>query len=264
MHPFMACELGDTFSLNTALETGLIPLIAASEIPGEKLKSYVAVYIQEEVKHEGLVRNIGDFARFLEIIAFSTGAELNSSNIARECGIGRKAVESYISILEDLLLAFTVPAFVKKAERSALSHPKFYFSDTGIFRSLRLAGPLDRPEEIGGAALESLVAQHLKAYLAYRNSDSRLYFRRTYADAEVDFIIYGKDLPFTAIEVKNTSRIRPEDLKGLRSFAKMYPSALQLILYRGKERLLIEKTHCIPVDTFLRNLHPSKSIDQMI
>lgn len=96
-------------------------------IPLEKLRSYIAIYLQQEVKQEGLVRNVGDFSRFLEIVFFSRGAEINASNIARECSVGRKAVESYLAILEDLLIGYTIPVFTKKAERSSRSHPKFYF-----------------------------------------------------------------------------------------------------------------------------------------
>jgi predicted AAA+ superfamily ATPase len=263
MHPFMACELDKQFDIDVALNVGMVPLVVAADNPSDKLKSYVAIYLQEEVKNEGLVRNIGDFSRFLEIISFSHGAEINASNIARECSIGRKAVESYINILQDLLIAYTIPAFTKKAERSSRTHPKFYLFDVGIFRSLRPHGPLDRPEEISGAALEGLVAQHLRAYLAYRNGEDTLYFWRTYSDTEVDFVIYGPE-SFIAIEVKNTNRLRTEDFRGLRAFNTMYSIAERVILYRGSESLLVDDIHCIPVERFLMNLNPSKSFRESI
>jgi len=44
--------------------------------------------------------------------------------------------------------------FTRKAKRATVSHPKFYFFDTGLYNALRPKGPLDRPEEIGGASLE--------------------------------------------------------------------------------------------------------------
>ena len=75
----------------------------------------------------------------------------------------RKVVEGYLPILEDLLLSYRIPVFTKKAKRATIVHPKFFFFDAGVFRSLRPAGPLDQPQEIMGAALEGLVAQHLLA-----------------------------------------------------------------------------------------------------
>jgi predicted AAA+ superfamily ATPase len=72
-------------------------------------------------------------------------------------------VENYISILEDILIAFRLQVFTKKAKRETVSHPKFYFFDAGVFQTLRPKGPLDQPEEISVAALEGLVAQHFRA-----------------------------------------------------------------------------------------------------
>jgi predicted AAA+ superfamily ATPase len=69
--------------------------------------------------------------------------------------VGRKAVESYVRILEDLLLAFRLPVFTRRSRRQPTR--QLYYCDTGIFRSLRPAGPLDRPAEIDGGALEGLV-----------------------------------------------------------------------------------------------------------
>lgn len=79
----------------------------------------------------------------------------------RMFSIGGKTVEGYISILEDLLLAFRIPVFTKGAKRRLSSHPKFYLFDAGVFRSVRPAGPLDAPQEVEGGALEGLVVQHL-------------------------------------------------------------------------------------------------------
>jgi len=143
MHPFMAAELEDKFSMNGALTIGMVPLTINSEIPEETLNAYAALYVREEVQMEGLVRNIGAFNRFLESASFSHGAVLNISDVARDCQVGRKTVEGYFSILEDLLLAFRIPVFTKRARRNLISHPKFYYFDSGVFRSLRPSGPLD-------------------------------------------------------------------------------------------------------------------------
>jgi hypothetical protein len=117
-----------------ALLKRMHPFVAGSSDPDATLQSYV-----------------GNFTRFLEAASFSHGSQLTVSNIARECGVERKTVEGYLSILEDLLLTFRVPVFTRKAKRATASHPKFYFFDTGLYNALRPKGPLDRPEETGGA-----------------------------------------------------------------------------------------------------------------
>jgi len=260
MHPFMAAELSSRFDFERALRYGLLPLAWQAKDPDDVLRAYAALYVREEVQAEGLVRNVGNFSRFLEEISFSQAGVLNLSNVARECEVERKVVEGYLGILEDLLLAFRLPIFTKRAKRAVSVHPKFYLFDTGVFRSLRPCGPLDRPQEIDGLALEGLVAQHLRAWNAYGGDRHRLAFWRTRSGVEVDFVIYGPD-GFWAIEVKNADRVRDEDLRGLRAFREDYPEAKTLLLYRGQERLKRHGTLCMPCEEFMRGLVPGRLLE---
>ena len=262
LHPFIAAELDKRFNLDQALKHGLVPLVMMSDNPQKVLGSYVALYIREEVQMEGLVRNVGAFSRFLEAISFSHASILNISNVSRECEVERKTVEAYINILEDLLLAYRINIFTKRAKRATTHHPKFYYFDAGVFKSLRPKGMLDRPEEIEGATLEGLVAQHLVAWNAYSGVKNNIYYWRTRSGTEVDFIVYGPGV-FWAIEVKNTARIRNEDLTSLRSFKEEYPESKLYFLYRGNKRVLIKDVLCIPCEEFLKKLHPNSNISRV-
>ncbi len=261
MHPFMASELSSRFDLDRALRYGLLPLAWQAKDPEDVLKAYAALYIREEVQMEGLVRSVGNFSRFLEAISFSHAEVLNLSNVARECEVERKVVEGYVHILEDLLLAFRLPVFAKRAKRELSAHPKFYLFDSGVFQSLRPKGPLDRPQELQGHALEGLVAQHLRAWNAYGGDRRQIAFWRTRSGVEVDFVVHGPD-GFWAVEVKNTSRVREEDLRGLRAFREDYPEAALLFLYRGRERLKRHGILCLGCQEFLARLHPSRPLGQ--
>ena len=255
-HPFMATELGSDFSLDTALTNGLIPLILSAKAPGKTLATYIALYMKEEVKEEGLVREIGAFARFLEAISFSHGSILNLSNIARECHVSRKVVENYVSIIEDLLLGYKLPVFTKRAKRAMTAQPKFYLFDAGVYCHLRPKGPLDSPDEVGGMALEGLVLQHLKAWCDYSDDTVGCYFWRSRGGSEVDFVLYGEHY-FHAIEVKNAKQIHPNSLKSLKTFLVDYPEASAFLLYRGAEKLMIDGILCWPVNDFLLQLTPN-------
>jgi predicted AAA+ superfamily ATPase len=259
LHPFIASEMGARFNLDKALALGMLPLIAFAKDPAGTLASYVGMYLKEEVKAEGLVRNLGDFSRFLEAMSFSHGSILNLSHVARDCEVGQKTAEGYLSVLEDLLLGHRVPVFQKRAKRKLSSHPKFYYFDTGVFRSLRPSGPLDDPGSADGAALEGLVFQHLKAWIAYSGEKHTLSFWRTPAGNEVDFILYGKD-GLWAIEVKNSARIRVEDLTGLAAFGEDYPIAKRILIYRGERRLVQSGIICLPCGNFLSGLKPGMPI----
>ena len=255
MHPYMAAELGNEFSLEGALHYGMLPVVLSSQDRENQIQAYSGVYLREEVQAEGLVRNVGSFARFMEAVSFSHGSVLNLSNVSRECHVNRATLEGYLSILEDLLLAWRLPVFTRKAKRELASLPKFYFFDTGVFRANRPKGPLDAPAEIEGAALEGLVAQQLRAWCAYSSGQPSMHYWKTRSNVEVDFVVYG-DSHFYAMEVKNTAQIRSADLQGLKSFGEDYPESLRYLLYRGTERLIRDGILCLPCEEFLMGLKP--------
>lgn len=257
LHPYLAAELGRRFKLATALRQGMLPLVWAADDATATLQAYNGLYLREEVQMEGLVRNTGSFARFLEAMSFSHAAVLNLSNVSRDCQVSRKTVEGYLEILEDLLLAFRLPVFTKRARRELAAHRKFYFFDAGVFRANRPAGPLDAPSELDGLALEGLVAQHLRAWCDYSSGNHTLHYWQTRSQVEVDFIVYGASGLY-AVEVKNSTQVRPEDLRALRSFAEDYPQGRCFLLYRGKERLKRDGILCLPCEEFLTQLRPDQ------
>ena len=198
------------------------------------LESYVATYLQEEVIQEGLVRQISAFSRFMEVASFSQGNQLNLANIAREVHVTRRIIEGYFDILEDLLMAVKIPCFTKRAQRELVQHPKFYYFDTGVYRQLRPKGPLDTPEEIGGAAFETLFLQNLRAIIDYERLDLSIYYWRTTTGVEVDFIVYGENKLF-AFELKSKNYIERKDFSGLKKFQEDYPIALCFLIYTGND-----------------------------
>lgn len=72
---------------------------------------------------------------------------------------------------------------------------------------------------------------------------------------EVDFVVYGESGLY-ALEVKNSTQVRPEDLRGLRSFGEDFPECRRFLLYRGKDLLLRDEIRCVPCDDFLLRLKP--------
>lgn len=262
-YPLIAYELQEAFDLQKALEVGMIPLIWTSEVPEEKLSAYIDLYLHEEVKSEALVRQIGDFSRFLEAMAFSHGSVLNLSNISRECEVARKTVDLHLQILQDLLLGYTLPVFETRAKRAITVHPKFYFFDPGVFRALKKQGFLDKSTEAEGAALEGLVSEHLRCWGNCQKQKHEIYFWRTQSGLEVDFVVYGP-CAFVALEIKNSRTISPQDLRGLKEFHKDYPEASRIFVYRGEERIIRAGILCIPAREFLLAINPLSEFPRFI
>ncbi len=235
MHPLTALELGKDFDLKRALRWGCLPLACTSENPQDYLKSYAATYLREEVQQEGFARNISAFSRFLEAASFSQGSLLNIAAVARECAASAKVVEDYFSILDDLLIAVRLPVFSKRTKRRLIAHPKFYYFDAGVFQAVRPRGPLDAPEQIHGAALETLFLQQARAINDYKDLGYRLHFWRTASGDEVDFVLYG-ERGLRAFEVKMAQNVRPDDLRSLLRFRADFPQARAHLLYLGQRR----------------------------
>ena len=249
--PLTVQELGADFDLLRSLKYGHLPNATTLKSPKHYLASYVQTYLKEEIQQEGLTRNLPAFSRFLEVASFSQGALLNISTVARDCGVHRKVVEDYFAILRDTLISFELPVFAKKAKRRLIKKKKFYFFDVGVYQTLRPQGPLDSTEEVLGVALESLVAQEIRALNEYHGWGFDLYYWHTQSHVEVDFVLYGEKGIFV-IEVKRSAKVRQGDLKGLRLFLKDYPMAKAALLYSGTETYHDSGIEIFPVEAFLR------------
>lgn len=254
MHPLLYQELEEDFSLQHALEYGLLPsTFDRNRNPKDYLASYVTTYLREEVLQEGLTRELESFSRALEVASFSQGSVLNISAAAREAQVSRKVMEGYFSIMEDLLLATKIPVFTKRAKRKLINHAKFYFFDVGIYRTLRPMGPFDRAEEAEGAALETLFYEHLRAVNDYLQLGYTIYFWRTQAEHEVDFVLYGNK-GFFGFAIKRAKTIAPEDLRSLKLFREDYPEGALYILYGGKDKLYFDGITALPFVDALKEL----------
>lgn len=251
VYPLTTLELGTDFSLNRSLRIGHLPMAYRSKSPERFLESYIQTYLKEEVQQEGIIRNLAGFARFLEAASFSQGQYLNISRVASDAAVDRKVAESYFEVLDDLLLAERLPHFRKKAGRKTSFHPKFFFFDLGVYRTIRPQGPEDEPEMIDGAALETLVYQELRAQNAYKRGGFQFFCWRGSPTIDVDVVLYGKR-GLLAFEVKRAGRLRGGELDGLCAFKSKYPSARCFYLYGGPDKRVIDTIEIIPIETFFR------------
>lgn len=224
LHPLTHVEIGDEFILDETLRFGSIPNLVIEKDQESRvrlLKGYVDIYLKEEVQQEALVRNIPAFSRFLELAAHENGNVLNFQNIARETGVHSKTIKEYFEILEDTLLGFLLLPFGKSTRRKVISHPKFYFFDTGVVSALKgeASSELIQGTAPYGKAFEHFIFLETKRWLDYRERETKLSFFRTSDGTEVDLIMeHGEEV--WAVEVKASSEPRLSDIRGLRSFMK--------------------------------------------
>ncbi|MYN66794.1 MAG: ATP-binding protein [Acidobacteria bacterium] len=213
MHPFSWFELGKRFSLDRAINHGLLPPHYLSDDPDEGLASYVDRYLTEEIAAEGLARNLPRFARFLQTAATTNAQMLNYSNVARDAQVPRQTVVQWYEVLRDTLIAFELPAWSRTVKRKAIETAKFYFFDTGVVRALRRLPPVSEASADFGEFFEHLVFLELRAWIDYRRPRTPLAYWRSRSGYEVDFILDDR----IAIEVKATRRVQQKHLRSLRA-----------------------------------------------
>lgn len=231
MHPFLPVEIGPSFDLQKALRFGLLPVVWASDDKDEYLRAYTHLYLKEEIQAEALVRNLPGFVRFLPLAALFHTQIVNVSNIAREAGVARTTVISYMDVLEETLLCFRVPAYETKLRVRERKLPKWYWCDPGIVRTMKGVSGTPSPEE-RGALFEGLVAQTIRAYRDYRGlCDSMWYWApASGGETEVDFLLV-KGTQIVAVEVKSGSVFSEAWCKGLRAIGKLKNLRRQLVVY---------------------------------
>ena len=211
MHPFVSSELAAQFDLERALEFGLLPSIYFSDSPGEDLKAYVSNYLSEEIAAGGLTRNLGAFARFLDVVGLSHGQMINFERIANESQVPAATVRGYFQILKDSFLIHEVRSFTETRIRKAITTSKFFLFDIGVARQIQGRRGLAQRTPEFGQAFESFIHQELVVYCDSCSLDLPAYWRSK-SNFEVDFVVDD-----TAIEVKASANVNTHDFRGLRA-----------------------------------------------
>ncbi|MEK7692203.1 MAG: AAA family ATPase, partial [Bdellovibrionota bacterium] len=186
LHPLVYPEIG-TLRLLDRLQRGGLPAIFDSEDYKEDLKAYVGGYLKEEIQAESLVRNLGNFARFLETAALCNGLQINLTQIGSDLGISPRTIKDYFTLLEDTLIGNLLDPFSKTKKRKAVAIPKFYLFDLGAANALQGRFSITPQTPFFGGAVEHLVYLELKAWLQYRRRDEVLGYWRSQTQFEVDF-----------------------------------------------------------------------------
>lgn len=257
LHPLLACELGDDFDLDRALANGTLPGIYAEpdpELRAQDLRAYTDIYLREEIQAEALVRDVGGYARLLELVAASSGKVLNVNALCRDAGVSYETARRYIGVVEDTLVGFSVPAWSGSDRSRLVSHPKLYLFDLGV-RNALLRRPLDRPlADERGLLLEHLVAYELNRRLGSLWPEAKLSYYRTRHGLEVDFVLeVGREV--WGIEVKSGRDVGRSELRPLRAFSERVPRvARRIAVYLGPRRQAIEGVEVLPLAEFLAEL----------
>ena len=190
--------------------------------------SYVQSYLERDVR---LLRQVGDllqFQQFLRVLAARSAQLLNLSDIARGIGIALNTARAWLSVLEASYQVVVVHPYFANIGKRLVKTPKIYFVDTGTLCHLvGLRDPVHAASgPMGGAILETAVLAELMKGWIHRGMEPRIYFWRTQAGTEVDFVVETPN-ELIPIEVKLTTTPRPAMAQSIRSFMKDFPDRVR-------------------------------------
>ncbi|MBI5526818.1 MAG: ATP-binding protein [Deltaproteobacteria bacterium] len=213
-------------SLKKWLSHGLLPepcLLADYPEAADLLLSFQATYLENEIRRENLVRDIGVFEDFLTLAAGDTAAIVDYSKIASVLGVSSKSVQSYYEILADTYVCTLLPAYSGSLRVQISKSPKAYFSDAGLARFVSgERGGIARLHPSFGKAFENFVIAEIAKQTEYHGLGWKLSYLRTKAGQEADLVVSTPDVA-AAIEIKASSRVGGADLAGLKVLMGLEP-----------------------------------------
>lgn len=204
---------------------GFPALYADREIaPEHWFPSYIATYLERDVRNILNVGSLRDFNRFLRAVAIRTAQTLSLSDLSRDVGVSPNTIKSWISVLQASHMIYLLEPYHRSLGKRLVKSPKLYFLDTGI--AAHLMGLYSWQEisnsPLAGALWETYAFNQIYRFLLKQGiSNPPLYFWRTKDGQEVDFVI-EKGGRFIAVEAKLTGSPSADSLKGFKALQGYY------------------------------------------
>ncbi len=264
LHPLTYRELGADFDLDFVLNWGSLPKILELRPDPlalrEYLRTYVAMYIQQEIKEEQVVRHLDPFLRFLEIAAQHNGNIVNASKIGRDSGTDYNAVLRYFEILSDTLLGFYLDPYHRSVRKIQTAKSKFYFFDVGVKKSIE--GTLESqvmPRTYAyGKAFEHFFICEAFRLRDYSRSSAQFYYVRTKDDVEIDLLVEKNKNELWAIEIKSSENVDANETKKIIPLAKDLRVTKILVASREKHKRSFPDFEIWPWQDVLNELFPEE------
>lgn len=188
--------------------------------PPDWFSSYVATYLERDVRQLLNVGDLAAFQTFVRVCAGRTGQLLNLSALGADCGITHVTAKAWLSVLEASFIVHRLPALHANVTARLVKAPKLHFYDTGLvcyLLGIRSAGEL-RGHPLRGAIFETwVVSEVLKARLNQGLPPSLSYYRDR-KSLEIDLVLEAGGT-MTAVEVKSGATIASDFFKSLDAFA---------------------------------------------
>jgi len=217
--PLAAAEIPDVLqrqlSLDGLMLKGGYPAMHTQPVePGDWFASYIATYVERDVRQVLNIQNLPTFQRFLRLCAGRVGQLLNVSALASEAGITANTAKSWLAVLESSDLIHLLPPYFRNFGKRLVKMPKLYFLDTGL--ACWLLGI--RSEDVlalhplRGALFENWVVSEFIKARYNRGQPADLYFWRDNNGLEAD-LIFEQGNRLQMVEIKSGQTITSDTVR---------------------------------------------------
>ena len=205
-------------NLEETLFAGGYPRIFDLDLdPADWFRSYVATYVERDVRTISDVSDIATFQRFIQLCAGRTAQLLNYSSLADDCGISQPSAKAWLNILETSFIVFRLPAFHSNLRKRLVKIPKLHFYDTGLvcwLLGIRTPEQL-RSHPLRGSIFETWTISEIKKHRSNGGDTRGLSFYRDRNGAEADLVIESPSR-ITLVDAKSAATPSSSLFRGVR------------------------------------------------
>lgn len=200
----------------------------------EYYRSYLATYLERDVRSLLNVGSLRDFERFVRVCALRSGQLVNKAELARDVGISAPTANQWLSVLMASNQVFLLEPWFHNKSKSLVKSPKLYWGDAGFLAwllGIQSSDELFRSPYVG-AIWETFVYAELRKRQVAAQDGASLFFYRD-RSREVDFLIH-RGGRFELLEAKWSLTPTPRDAQPLHDVAELL----------GASRVLARRVLC--------------------
>jgi predicted AAA+ superfamily ATPase len=219
---------------------GGYPEVALELAPNQRAAwfgSYITTILQRDIRQMADIAGLTELPRLLALLAAQSGGLLNMAELSRDAALSQATIKRYLALLQATHLYQPLTAWAGNVRKRLIKAPKAYLNDTGLLAYLLGIDQenLETPGTHVGTVLEAFVHQELRKQITWSHTQPALYYYRTAANREVDFVLQRRNGQLVGIEVKAAVKLTTDDVKGLVDLAATVGKRFRagVVLYQG-------------------------------
>jgi predicted AAA+ superfamily ATPase len=200
--------------------------------------AYLSTYLERDLRSLRNIQDLGQFQRYLVLLAARAGQLLNLNEISKECGISQTTVKDWLMLLQATSIVYILEPYARNVTKRVVKSPKLFFVDTGLLCYLLR---IENTEQLvhspfGGHIFENMVVMEQIKRFAEEGERAPCYFYRSSNGLEVDLLVDHGD-KLDAYEIKFTGTPSVDMTRNLMQFKTEYPVAKAALLTLRPEPL---------------------------